>query len=75
MTRAVHYAGARSVLSSLWNIDDEKTEEFMIALYAGLRDGLPKDEAVRAAQLKLIRSRGGEPPYYWAAFTLQGDWK
>jgi CHAT domain-containing protein len=75
LTRAVHYAGARSVLSSLWNIDDEKTEEFMTTLYAGLRDGLPKDEAVRAAQLKMIHSRGGEAPYYWAAFTLQGDWK
>jgi len=75
LTRAVHYAGARSVLSSLWNIDDEKTAQFMTTLYAGLRDGLPKDQAVQAAQLKLIHSRGGEAPYYWAAFTLQGDWK
>ncbi len=87
LTRAFHYAGARSVLASLWRIEDASTAELMRVLYAGLRAGLPKDEALRRAQVRLLRQplrlardgveleRDASHPYYWAAFQLFGDWR
>jgi CHAT domain-containing protein/Tfp pilus assembly protein PilF len=73
LVRAIHYAGARSVLATLWSVDDRRTAQFMGAFYRALRSGQPRDEALRAAQLQLLHSRGGASPFYWAAFTLQGD--
>lgn len=86
LTRAFQYAGARSVLASLWRVEDEATAELMQRFYRHLRSGKPKDEALRAAQLELIRSplripdgRGGwternaAAPYFWAALQLVGD--
>jgi CHAT domain-containing protein/Tfp pilus assembly protein PilF len=86
LTRAFQYAGARSVLASLWRVEDEATAELMQRFYRHLRDGKAKDEALRAAQLELIRSplrvpdgRGGwternaAAPYFWAALQLVGD--
>lgn len=74
LTRAFQYAGARSVLASLWSVDDLRTMELMKRFYSGLRDGKSKDEALRAAQISLLRSRPSSSPYYWAAFSLIGDW-
>jgi CHAT domain-containing protein/Tfp pilus assembly protein PilF len=86
LTRAFQYAGARSVLASLWRVEDEATAELMQRFYRHLRDGKAKDEALRAAQLELIRrplrvpdGRGGwternaAAPYFWAALQLVGD--
>ncbi|MBC7925194.1 MAG: CHAT domain-containing protein [Bryobacteraceae bacterium] len=75
LVRAIQYAGARSVLATLWSVDDRRTAELMESFYRALRKGKSKDEALRAAQLELLGSRGGASPFYWAAFTLQGDWK
>jgi CHAT domain-containing protein len=75
LTRAIHYAGARSVLSSLWEVDDGQTTQLMTAIHRHMRDGKPKDAALRAAQLELLQTRPGSAPFFWAAFTLQGDWR
>lgn len=75
LTRALQYAGARSIVASLWNVDDLKTSELMKELYQQLQNGKSKDEALRAAQLALLHSRTGSHPYYWAAFSLIGDWR
>jgi CHAT domain-containing protein/tetratricopeptide (TPR) repeat protein len=77
LTRAFQFAGARSVLSSLWSVADESTATFMQVFYSHLRQGESKDEALRAAQLSLIRSqgRGLSHPYYWATFQLYGAWR
>jgi CHAT domain-containing protein len=88
LTRAFHYAGARSVVASLWSVADQTTAELMLRFYRHLRSGLPKDEALRAAQLELIRgpievtdNRGrrvlkdASAPFYWAAFQVYGDWQ
>jgi len=82
LTRAFQYAGARTVLASLWNISDASTAKLMKRFYQALAAGQPKDEALRAAQLELLRSSPRESantsldsshPFYWAAFELVGD--
>lgn len=69
-------AGARSALASLWEVNDLGTVELMTGFYSGYRAGLSKSEALREAQLKLIRSGGDlAQPNIWAAFTLLGGWR
>ena len=59
LTRAFQYAGARSVVASLWTVADRSTAELMKRFYGHLKGGMPKDEALRAAQVELIRAVGG----------------
>jgi CHAT domain-containing protein len=73
LTRAFQYAGARSVLASLWGIADYSTASFMKDFYGHLRSGETKDEALRAAQIDQIRKKSH--PFFWAAFQLTGDWR
>jgi CHAT domain-containing protein len=76
LTRAFQYAGARSVLASLWSVSDISTARFMKRFYGYLRGGKSKDEALRAAQIEQIRERTrSSHPFHWAAFQLTGDWK
>lgn len=73
LTRAFHYAGARSVLASLWSVGDKSTFVLMAGVYRFLKSGLSKDEALRRAQTDAIRR--GHHPVRWAAFQLYGDWR
>lgn len=76
LTRGFLYSGARRVLSSLWSVDDRPTKELMIHFYtARLTQGLPAAAALHEAQLKMWGTRGRQSPYFWAAFTLNGEWK
>ncbi len=88
LSRAFQYAGARTVAATLWSVNDISTSELMIRFYRNLRDGMPKDEALRAAQMEFIRRpievvneagaielKDYRGPYYWAAFQLIGDWQ
>ncbi len=71
LTRAFIYAGAPSVISSLWSVDDQATGLLMTSFYKHLRSGMSKAAALRAAQAD---TRAAYPhPYYWAAFVLTGD--
>jgi len=65
-------AGAGSVVSSLWAVDDQGTSELMIEFYRQLNAGRRRDEALRLAKLKLINSAFSHP-YYWAGFILYGQ--
>ena len=68
-TRGFLYAGALSLVSSLWQVDDEATRDLMVAFYANL-SMMSREEALRQAQLA---TRKKYPhPYYWAAFLLTG---
>jgi CHAT domain-containing protein len=71
LNRAFIYAGAPTVVASLWTVDDEATGSFMTAFYKHLRQGQGKAAALRQAQLE-TRERYPHP-YYWAAFVLTGD--
>jgi CHAT domain-containing protein len=72
LTRALLYAGTPGVVSTLWNIDDEAAAALMSAFYCRLLIGDSAADALRYAQLQLLR--GDYPdPSQWAAFTLNGD--
>jgi CHAT domain-containing protein len=74
LARAFHYAGARSVVSSLWAVSDDSTRRLMTRFYKSLAAGRSKDEALQIAQREMIRSRRSRP-FHWAAFQLSGDWR
>jgi CHAT domain-containing protein/tetratricopeptide (TPR) repeat protein len=75
LTRGFMYAGSPRVVVSLWSVDDEATSELMQVFYKKmLQAGLKPAAALRAAQIEIWRSQRYAAPYYWAAFTLQGDW-
>ena len=64
-------AGAHSVVSTLWAIDDQATAKLMIDFYRQLGRGASKADALCHAQIEMMKS--GEPPYYWAGFELDGE--
>lgn len=71
LTRGLLYAGARSVLVTLWDAHDASTAVFMAALYRHLEDCGNRAEAVRRAMRELRETH--PHPYYWAPFVLVGD--
>jgi CHAT domain-containing protein/tetratricopeptide (TPR) repeat protein len=75
LTRAFQYAGARSVLASLWAVNDASTADLMRRFYSHLKRGRTKDAALRAAQIEMLRRPASSHPYRWAAFQLAGDWR
>lgn len=69
-------ARARSVLGTLWPVADEAARQFMIDFYRGLRErGLAKTQALREAQIQMLRQPGMAHPLFWSPFTLIGQWQ
>lgn len=75
LTRAFLYAGTPAVVTTLWSVDDAASGAEMEAFYRYLREGLTNAEALRAAQVELMTEEGWSEPYYWAAFSLTGDYR
>ncbi|HEX7557953.1 MAG TPA: CHAT domain-containing protein [Usitatibacter sp.] len=75
LTRAFMYAGAPRVVATLWPVPDVATAELMKRFYrAMLSNHATPAEALRHAQESLRHEARWSAPYYWAGFTLQGDW-
>lgn len=82
LARAFNFAGARTVLATLWKVADLSTAVLMERFYGHLQAGLPTAEALRRAQLELLREPvsvgegddvvDSRHPYYWAGFQLSG---
>ena len=65
------HAGARNVIAGLWDVNDQSTAGLMDVLYRELKAGKRPAEALRAAKLTMIESKGNlRKPYYWAPFQL-----
>jgi CHAT domain-containing protein/tetratricopeptide (TPR) repeat protein len=76
LTRGFMYAGAKSVVASLWKVDDAATAELMTIFYRKmLVENLRPAAALRAAQAEMMKQTRWKSPYYWAAFIIQGDWR
>jgi CHAT domain-containing protein len=71
LCRGFFGAGARSLVVSLWMVDDDSTARLMTRFYEELRAGRSVNRALRAAQLAVKAELGH--PYYWAPFILTGD--
>jgi CHAT domain-containing protein/Tfp pilus assembly protein PilF len=71
LNRAFIYAGAPTVIASLWMVDDQATGRLMRSFYTHMKRGIRKAEALRMAQMETRRHYAD--PYYWAAFVLTGD--
>lgn len=80
LRRAFQVAGARTVVMSLWSVDDQATRAWMRALYEGrFQKKLSTADAVHQASLSVLRDRRARGqsthPFYWAAFVAAGDWR
>jgi CHAT domain-containing protein len=74
LTRAFFFAGARSVVASLWDIEDASTARLMQRFYTNIRDGEPLDVALQHAKLTFVHDEGpASRPFFWAAFIAIGE--
>lgn len=78
--RAFRVAGARSVIMSLWPVEDDAAQAWMETLYrARMEGGMTTAESVRHASLVLLRARREDGrsthPFFWGAFIAAGDWR
>jgi CHAT domain-containing protein len=70
------YAGTSRVVTSLWSVSDRQTADLMGSFYEKmLRGNYKPSQALREAQLEIFNRQNNSEPYYWAAFTLQGEWR
>ena len=75
LPRGFLYAGAKSVIASLWKVNDEATAKLMAGLYARIKRGESPSSALRGTQLEMTRDEQWSKPYYWAAFALEGEYR
>ncbi|HEY9405058.1 MAG TPA: CHAT domain-containing protein [Pyrinomonadaceae bacterium] len=76
LTRGFMYAGSKSVVASLWKVDDRATSELMRLFYEAMfRDGLTPSAALRTAKEGVRSQERWSAPYFWAGFVLQGEYK
>lgn len=75
LTRGFMSAGSRSVVASLWKVDDRATAILMAEFYkAMLQDKLSPAAALRSAKQKMRQDKAWSAPYFWAGFVLQGEY-
>lgn len=75
LARGFSYAGAKSLITSLWSVNDYATAEIMRRLYANLKMGMPKDQSLRQAKYDFIKNASSRTahPFLWSAFIQIGD--
>jgi CHAT domain-containing protein len=75
LTRSLLYAGAASIVVSLWSVAAHSTMELMEEFYRGLKEGKDKAAALQQAMIKIMKKQEYSHPYFWAPFILIGDWE
>jgi CHAT domain-containing protein len=79
LRRAFAVAGASTLITSLWPVQDDATVEWMRLLYAGRLEGMTTAEAVHHATLQALRTRRdagrSTHPFYWGGFVGAGNWR
>jgi len=73
LPRVFFYAGAQSILSSLWRVRDKQTARFMNLFYTYLASGKSKAQSLQLAKIDFIESKKYSTPFYWAPFILNGE--
>ncbi len=68
-------SGAKSTLATLWPVNDQSTAQFILQFYESLKNAhQSKVQAMRQAQLTLLKNPSYQHPYYWGPFILVGNW-
>lgn len=78
LSRGFAYAGAKSMITSLWQVNDQATANIMADFYKYLKTGKSKDTALREAKLNYLKNQKEDhlaSPFYWGAFVAYGDMK
>ncbi len=79
LRRAFSTAGARTLIMTLWAVDDAATLDWMKRLYRLRLSGLPTSESVRRASLESLQERKergrSTHPFFWGGFIAAGDWR
>jgi CHAT domain-containing protein/Flp pilus assembly protein TadD len=76
LARSFLFAGSKSVLATLWKVDDEATTELIKQFYHGLLiEHLPAGVALKKAKLFIRSQKRWQSPYFWAGFELQGEYR
>ncbi len=75
LARGFTYAGTKSIITSLWRVNDASTKELMVGFYKHLKAGETKDKALQLAKLDYLKTatHGKAHPYYWSGFIGIGD--
>lgn len=74
LRRAFVLAGTETLMMSLWEVSDTVTRELMTDYYKNLKNGMGRSAALRQVQLEMLKKKGREHPFYWAAFIQSGEW-
>jgi len=72
LTRALRYAGARSLMLNLWSVNDKLASDFALKFYEELGKGASKAEAIRRAKLSFLKN-GNANPHHWGVYMLVGN--
>ncbi|WP_299223047.1 CHAT domain-containing protein [uncultured Aquimarina sp.] len=76
LARGFSYAGAKSLVTTLWKVNDRTTSELIQEFYKNLDASFPKDKALREAKLTYLKTAEDKlltHPYYWSGFMISGD--
>ena len=74
LRRALILAGSESQVMSLWPVLDSAAKDLMIPYYKALQQGEGRSDGLRESQLRMLRSKNRQHPFYWAAFIQSGEW-
>lgn len=74
LRRAFTQAGTETLVMSLWAVSDYATRELMTNYYKNLKQGSGRGASLRQVQLEMLKRKGREHPFYWAAFIQSGEW-
>ena len=72
ISRALRYAGAKSLALNLWSVNDKVASDFASSFYSYINDGLSKSEAIRKAKLDQLGSANANP-HFWGAYMMIGN--
>jgi CHAT domain-containing protein len=75
LAEAFWFAGSRSVVASLWSVEDRSTELLMGEFYKALKSGYSRAEALQRAHKAVHENPQYQHPFYWAGFLLFGDYR